>query len=72
MTRDQQRLADYLAHITEAIERIDRHAKHSKRLGQVRNQPLQRNAGRCVVLSTYLPGRVVHRRSFDWAPSFQR
>jgi len=23
MTRDQQRLADYLAHITEAIERID-------------------------------------------------
>jgi uncharacterized protein with HEPN domain len=25
MTRDQQRLADYLAHITEAIERIDRY-----------------------------------------------
>jgi len=25
MTRDQQRLADYLAHITEAIERIERY-----------------------------------------------
>jgi uncharacterized protein with HEPN domain len=25
MTRDQQRLADYLGHITEAIERIDRY-----------------------------------------------
>ncbi len=25
MTRDKQRLADYLAHIIEAIERIDRY-----------------------------------------------
>jgi uncharacterized protein with HEPN domain len=25
MTRDQQRLADYLAHITEAIDRIERY-----------------------------------------------
>ncbi len=27
MTRDQQRLADYLAHILEAIERIDRYTE---------------------------------------------
>ena len=27
MTRDQQRLADYLAHIAEAIERIDRYTE---------------------------------------------
>jgi hypothetical protein len=25
MTRDQQRLVDYLGHITDAIERIDRY-----------------------------------------------
>ena len=27
MTRDQQRLADYLAHILEAIERIERYTE---------------------------------------------
>ena len=27
MSRDQQRLADYLAHILEAIERIDRYTR---------------------------------------------
>lgn len=27
MSRDQQRLADYLAHILEAIERIDRYTE---------------------------------------------
>ena len=27
MTRDQQRLADYLAHLLEAIERIDRYTE---------------------------------------------
>ncbi|AEM47354.1 hypothetical protein Acife_1197 [Acidithiobacillus ferrivorans SS3] len=30
MSRDQQRLADYLAHILEAIERIDRYTEDIK------------------------------------------
>ena len=31
MSRDPQRLADYLAHILEAIERIDRYTRHMER-----------------------------------------
>lgn len=31
MSRDPQRLADYLAHILEAIERIDRYTRHMGR-----------------------------------------
>ncbi|EHU9812071.1 hypothetical protein KZ555_003988 [Escherichia coli] len=38
MTRDQQRLADYLSHILEAIERIDRYTEDMDELGFLNNQ----------------------------------
>ncbi|MCG5502180.1 hypothetical protein [Ectothiorhodospira lacustris] len=41
MTRDQQRLADYLAHITEAIERIDRYTGDMDRMAFLSNQLVQ-------------------------------
>lgn len=41
MTRDQQRLADYLAHITEAIERIDRYAGTMDQVEFLNNQLVQ-------------------------------
>lgn len=41
MTRDQQRLADYLAHIIEAIERIDRYTKDVDEVAFLNNQLVQ-------------------------------
>lgn len=41
MTRDQQRLADYLAHITEAIERIDRYIGDMDEAAFLNNQMVQ-------------------------------
>jgi uncharacterized protein with HEPN domain len=41
MTRDQQRLADYLAHILEAIERIERYTEDVVELAFLDNQMVQ-------------------------------
>jgi uncharacterized protein with HEPN domain len=41
MSRDQQRLADYLAHILEAIERIKRYTKDMAELAFLENQLVQ-------------------------------
>lgn len=41
MTRDQQRLADYLAHIAEAIERIDRYTEDMDEVVFLNNQLVQ-------------------------------
>lgn len=41
MSRDQQRLADYLAHILEAIERIDRYTEDMDELAFLNNQLVQ-------------------------------
>lgn len=41
MTRDQQRLADYLAHILEAIERIDRYTEDMDEAAFSNNQLVQ-------------------------------
>jgi uncharacterized protein with HEPN domain len=41
MTRDQQRLADYLAHITEAIERIERYTEDMDEVAFLSNQLVQ-------------------------------
>jgi uncharacterized protein with HEPN domain len=41
MTRDQQRLADYLAHIVEAIERIDRYTEDMDEVTFLNNQLVQ-------------------------------
>ena len=43
MTRDQQRLADYLAHITEAIERIERYTGDMNEV-EFLNNPLVQDA----------------------------
>jgi uncharacterized protein with HEPN domain len=43
MSRDQQRLADYLAHILEAIERIDRYT-HDMDERSFLNNPLVQDA----------------------------
>ena len=41
MTRDQQRLADYLAHIAQAIERIDRYTGSMDEVAFLNNQLVQ-------------------------------
>lgn len=41
MSRDQQRLADYLAHIAEAIERIDRYTGDMDEVAFLNNQLVQ-------------------------------
>ena len=41
MTRDQQRLANYLAHLTEAIERIERYTSDMDELAFLSNQLVQ-------------------------------
>ena len=41
MTRDQQRLVDYLAHITEAIERIERYTEDMDEVTFLSNQLVQ-------------------------------
>lgn len=41
MNRNQQRLADYLAHITEAIERIDRYTEDMDEVAFLSNQLVQ-------------------------------
>jgi len=41
MTRDQQRLADYLSHITEAIERIERYTEDLDETAFLNNQMVQ-------------------------------
>lgn len=41
MTRDQQRLGDYLAHIAEAIERIERYTEEMDRVVFLANQLVQ-------------------------------
>ena len=41
MSRDQQRLADYLAHILEAIERIERYVEDMAELAFLDNQLVQ-------------------------------
>ena len=43
MTRDQQRLADYLSHILEAIERIDRYTEDMDEHGLL-EQPIARSS----------------------------
>jgi uncharacterized protein with HEPN domain len=41
MSRDQQRLTDYLAHILEAIERIERYTEDMTQLAFLENQLVQ-------------------------------
>ena len=41
MSRDQQRLADYLSHILEAIERIDRYTQDMTEVAFLKNQLVQ-------------------------------
>jgi uncharacterized protein with HEPN domain len=41
MSRDQQRLADYLAHILEAIERIDRYTEDMDEMAFLNDQLVQ-------------------------------
>jgi uncharacterized protein with HEPN domain len=41
MSRDQQRVADYLAHILEAIERIDRYTRDMDELEFLNSQLVQ-------------------------------
>jgi uncharacterized protein with HEPN domain len=41
MTRDQQRLADYLRHIAEAIERINRYTEDMDEVAFLNNQLVQ-------------------------------
>jgi len=41
VTRDQQRLADYLRHILEAIERIDRYIQNVSEAAFLENQMIQ-------------------------------
>jgi uncharacterized protein with HEPN domain len=41
MTRDQQRLADYLAHVIEAIERIDRYTDDMTEVAFLNNALVQ-------------------------------
>ena len=41
MTRDQQRLVDYLAHITEAIKRIDRYTADMDEVTFLNNELVQ-------------------------------
>jgi uncharacterized protein with HEPN domain len=41
MTRGQQRLADYLAHIAEAIERIDRYTEDMDEVAFLNNELVQ-------------------------------
>lgn len=41
MTRDQQRLADYLAHVIEAIERIDRYTEDMTEVAFLSNPLVQ-------------------------------
>lgn len=41
MTRDQQRLTDYLDHIREAIERIDRYVEDIDEVMFLRNEMVQ-------------------------------
>ena len=41
MSRDLQRLPDYLAHILEAIERIDRYTEDMDELAFLENQMAQ-------------------------------
>lgn len=41
MSRDKQRLADYLAHILEAIERIDRYTQDMSEVAFLENQMAQ-------------------------------
>mgnify|MGYP001571499840 CR=1 FL=1 len=41
MSRDQQRLSDYLAHILEAIERIERYTQGMAELAFLENQLVQ-------------------------------
>ncbi|QFY90663.1 DUF86 domain-containing protein [Magnetovirga frankeli] len=43
MTRDQQRIADYLGHILEAIERIDQYTAEMDEMGFL-NSPLVQDA----------------------------
>jgi uncharacterized protein with HEPN domain len=52
MTRDQQRLADYLAHIVEAIERIDRYTGDMDELTFLNNQLVQD----AVISRYWIPG----------------
>ena len=41
MSRDEQRLADYLSHILEAIERIDRYTEDIDEVAFLRNEMVQ-------------------------------
>lgn len=41
MSRDQQRLADYLAHVLEAIERIERYTEDMAEMAFLENQMVQ-------------------------------
>lgn len=41
MTRDQQRLADYLGHIIEAIERVDRYTADMDEAAFLNNRLVQ-------------------------------
>lgn len=41
MSRDQQRLADYLTHILEAIDRIDRYTEDTSEVAFLENQMVQ-------------------------------
>lgn len=56
MTRDPQRLSDYLAHIREAIERIDRYTHEIDEVGFL-NQPMLQDA---VIRNIEIIGEASH------------
>jgi uncharacterized protein with HEPN domain len=47
MSRDQQRLADYLGHIVEAIERIAHYTEDLSELTFLQDQLIQDAVNRC-------------------------
>ena len=54
MTRDQPRLADYLVHITEAIERIARYTKGMNEATFLNNELVQDAVIRNLEISIFL------------------
>lgn len=65
MTRDSQRLADYLAHILEAIERIDRYTQNMDEMTFLDN-PMVQDA---VIRNFEVIGEASHNIGRDY-PDF--
>lgn len=65
MTRDKQRLADYLAHIIEAIERIDRYTEDMGEVAFLENEMVQD----AVIRNFEIIGEASHNIERDY-PDF--